>query len=84
MSQFDWSTESFAMIIARVIGDISDKVAVKGAKLVLCFGQQHNLKKGLKVFGMKGHEASTAKVMKPLLQSLIKCIAGTVLSQSVI
>jgi hypothetical protein len=43
-----------AMLLARLIYDLNNKVAREGA----LFAQQYLLNKGLKVFGQKGHDAS--------------------------
>ncbi|MEE3584770.1 hypothetical protein, partial [Pseudomonas aeruginosa] len=43
-----------AMLIARLIQDITMNVNEHGAS----FAQQYILQKGLKVFGKKGHDAS--------------------------
>ena len=53
---------SHAMLIARVMNELSSKITRQGAS----FAQQHLLHKGLKVFGRKGHEAS-AKEIKPTI-----------------
>ena len=47
-----------AMVIARLIQDITTKVMAHGAS----FAQQYILQKGLKVFGNKGHEASKKEI----------------------
>ena len=47
-----------AMLIARVMNELSSKITRQGAS----FAQQHLLHKGLKVFGKKGHEASAKEI----------------------
>ena len=47
-----------AMLMARLIYDINNKVVREGAS----FAQQYLLNKGLKVFGMKGHDASVKEM----------------------
>ena len=47
-----------AMLIARVMEDINSKVLIQGAS----FAQQYILKKGLKVFGDQGQQASTKEM----------------------
>ena len=49
---------SHAMVIARLIQDITTKVIAHGAS----FAQQYILQKGLKVFGDKGREASKKEI----------------------
>ena len=49
---------SHAMLIARVMNELSSKITRQGAP----FAQQHLLHKGLKVFGRKGHEASAKEI----------------------
>ena len=49
---------SHAMVIARLIQDITMKVMAHGAS----FGQQFILQKGLNIFGKRGHEASKKEI----------------------
>ena len=49
---------SDAMLMARRIEDINTKVTTQGAS----FAQVFLLKKGLKVFGQKGHDASVKEI----------------------
>ena len=47
-----------AMVIARSMVDINEGTTIKGAS----FGQQYMLKKGLKVFGNKGSQATSKEL----------------------
>jgi Reverse transcriptase (RNA-dependent DNA polymerase) len=49
---------SLALVIARIIDDISKKVSMFGAQ----FGQQHMLHKGLKVWGERGSTAASKEM----------------------
>ena len=54
----EYNPESEGMLMARLITDISNRVTTVGAS----FAQQYLLKKGLKVFGQQGHQASYKEI----------------------
>ena len=49
-------------LVSQLIVRMQHIAAVKGENLLACFGQQHQLAKGLKLFGEKGEEAARAEL----------------------
>ena len=53
-----------ARLVSQLIVRMQDIAAIKGENLLACFGQQHQLAKGLKLFGEKGDKAARAELQQ--------------------
>ena len=75
-------TAERALVIAQLIHRLQQSAEINGAEILRCYGQQHSLGKGLKLFGKDGDKAAMSELHQMVKRVCFKPIKLSELSES--